>query len=223
MSGEVDTAISMETARALVADPVLWGPVRDFLYDFAPQIHPSHLKDEAWLAGGGVPAAPRLRKYLLERLNVDPCFHSFPADDGSRLALLDAATLLAVADWLGALVCAGQLRRITGGAAVKALKAGIGDAYPAVFAYAPYFHGLPELEVSEGEPGAIAGKVAALGCGLLFSLLSDLPESVMSRLRLKLPADLVVADPPRGAKVPLQAVLLLLKLKFPEAHSLCCS
>ncbi len=223
MNGEVDTSIDMETARALVANSVLWGPVRDFLFDFAPQIHPSHLAGEVWLAGGGVPAAPRLRKYLLERLGVEPCFHSFPADDGSRLALLDSATLLAIAGWLGALACSRQLRRVTGGAAVKALKTGLDGAYPAVFAYAAYFHDFPELEVAGDDPAGLAAKVVERGCGLLLSLLSDLPAPLASRLRLKLPADLVLPASPDKAAASPQTVLLLLKLKFPEAHSLCCS
>ena len=37
--------IAMDEARALVSDRVLWPRVRDFLWDFAPQVH------ESWLEG----------------------------------------------------------------------------------------------------------------------------------------------------------------------------
>ena len=36
--------IDIGAARALVADTVLWPRVRDFLWDFAPQVHPNWLE-----------------------------------------------------------------------------------------------------------------------------------------------------------------------------------
>ena len=37
--------VTVEEARNLVADQALWPRVRDFLWDFAPQVHPSWLED----------------------------------------------------------------------------------------------------------------------------------------------------------------------------------
>jgi len=49
---------------------------------------------------------------------------------------------------------------------------------------------------------------------------SDLPSSLAARLKFKLPRNLRVFASPREIK--LSTVLKLLKLKFPEAYSLCC-
>ena len=40
---EVEASMTIDEARALVADSALWPKVRDFLWDFAQQIHPSWL------------------------------------------------------------------------------------------------------------------------------------------------------------------------------------
>ena len=47
MSNEAN--ISIDDARALVADEALWPRMRDFLWDFTPQIHAS------WLEGLRMP------------------------------------------------------------------------------------------------------------------------------------------------------------------------
>ena len=91
----------MDEARALVADQTLWPRVRDFLWDFASQVHAS------WLEGSVAPnyqtllASPRLKRHILDSLRVTPCFHTFPKGDWSRLLLLDGATLEEIAKWLG--------------------------------------------------------------------------------------------------------------------------
>ena len=48
MSNEAN--ITIDEARALVADAALWPRIRDFLWDFAPQVHKS------WLEGLGLEA-----------------------------------------------------------------------------------------------------------------------------------------------------------------------
>ena len=41
----MDSLIDIAAARSLVADAALWPRVRDFLWDFAPSIHPSWLEE----------------------------------------------------------------------------------------------------------------------------------------------------------------------------------
>ena len=86
MAGVID----MDAARALVADRTRWPRVRDFLFDFPSRIHPSRLERTA--LPSGIPELARTRrakKYILDFFRVEPFFHTFPADDGSRIALLD--------------------------------------------------------------------------------------------------------------------------------------
>ena len=49
----MDSLIDIAAARALVADAALWPRVRDFLWDFAPQVHESWLDSSVvrWLGG----------------------------------------------------------------------------------------------------------------------------------------------------------------------------
>ncbi len=133
----MDGVIDMDGARSLVGNAALWPRVRDFLWDFAPQVHESWLDGQAaqWLAGG----SPRVKRYILDSLGVEPCFHAFPGEDGSRILLLDPATLGSVARWLGALYCAEPLRKVMDGATVRALKAAFAGVYPEVFGYTAYF------------------------------------------------------------------------------------
>ena len=213
--------IDMESARVLVADQALWPRVRDFLWDFAPQVHPSWLDRRVGLS------SPRVKAWVLKELGVEPCFHAFPKDDWSRLLLLDGATLESIAKWLGALACADKLRGITDGKTVRALKAALPGVYPEVFGYTAYFKGLEikdlRLKIEEGSLGAIEG----MGCCILLSLLDSLPASLVTRLKLKLPK--AYSDPqssilnPQSSITNHQSLTRLLKLKFPEAYSLCCS
>ena len=220
-----DPSPDMETARALVSNATLWPRVRVFLWDFAPLIHPSHLEDGRPVAAD---ASPRLKRMALDALGVEPCFHTFPKDDGSRLLLLDGATLEAIAKWLGALACAEQLRRVTDGATVRSLRAVLPGVYPEVFGFAAYF-GKWKTENGEWKVnGADAGdKVVAVGHMILFSVLSSLPAQLLRRLELKLPKNTRPSDADTASEGPVTAfdfqfVSKLLKLRFPEAYALCC-
>lgn len=219
----VNSEITIEEARALVANQSLWPLVRDFLWDFAPQVHESWI-DSLKIEGSAL-SLPRVRRFILESLGVGPCFHGFPADDGSRLMLLDGATLLEISKWLGALALADDLRRVTDGKTVKALRAALPGVYPEVFGYTAYFPILGgEFKRSGEEAPGLPDEVAMAGFEILFSTMGDLPASLVSRLRFKLPKTPCANAPMREVKgaAALPSILKLLKLKFPEAHSLCC-
>ena len=178
----------------------------------------------------------RVKRHILSLLGVERCFHTFPKEDGSRLLLLDGATLESVVKWLGALACAGALRRVTDGATVRELKNTLHGVYPEVFGYTMYFG---SLEVSKfgGLEGSKFGslEVEKVGYGILLQSLSSLPAPLMYRLKLKLPKKMSTMEPPnlqtskppnfQTSKLPnLQtSIFKLLKLKFPEAYKLCCS
>ena len=244
MSNEAN--ISIDDARALVADEALWPRVRDFLWDFAPQVHESWLEDvlatkNAENAKNGKNAlcdlcalcgkernAPRVKRYILESLGVEPCFHAFPKEDGSRILLLDGATLESAAKWLGALACAESLRRVTSGEVVRGLKSKFRGIYPEVFGYTAYFKE-NDFQRRDAETQRLEDEVVSTGYNMLFSAIAGLPASLVSRLKLKLPkslCDLCVSAPLRlkemSSQINLYAVLKLFKLKFPEAYKLCC-
>ena len=231
----MDSVIDMSAARALVGDAALWPQVRAFLWDFSPQVHGSWLEGLFPEEGVGplvrrLSASPRVKSFVLSSLGVKPLFHVFPKDDWSRLALLDGATLLDVAKWLGAVACCDRLRFVTKGADVRALKAELSGVYPEVFSYTMYFGGL-DLGFADA-PGedaesrsALSEEVVSTGVSIVFSLLSGIPEGVVSRLVLKLPKVLGAAAHPRGMKKPgdaAKSIRKILKLKFPEAYKLCC-
>lgn len=214
--------IDMEGARALVADQTLWPRVRDFLWDFAPQVHPSWWpsEDARWPSADGRTEfdQPRLKAYLLSRLGVTPCFHAFPKDDWSRLLLLDGTTLESIAKWLGALACADSLRRVTEGKVVRELKAALAGVYPEVFGYTAYFRELAAKAARDAE------SIVVVGLDCLFDFVSRLDEPLRQRFRLKFPKNLcdLSGNEDRETVKPV-AMARLLKLKFPEAYSLCCS
>lgn len=229
--------ISIDEARELVANQALWPRVRDFLWDFAPQIHESRLEgldklellEQRAQASGLVDRdSPRVKKFILDSLGVAPCFHTFPKDDGSRILLLDGATLESIAKWLGALACADSLRRVTSGATVRELKAALPGIYPEVFGYTAYFGKLKveKLAVEKVTPQPIMDT----GAACLFSFVSHLPQPLLQRLTLKLPRTLQPGNLETSELLnfstsqPLnrQLLLKLLKLRFPEAYSLCC-
>ena len=220
-------ARTLDKVRELVGDAALWPRMRDFLWDFAPQVHPSWLEEPAvgWF---GCEDSPRVKRFILASLGVEPFFHDFPKDDGSRLLLLDGATLESMAKWMGALACAEQLRRVTDGATVRSLKAALPGIYPEVFGFAAYFG---KWKVESGEwkvNGADGGdKVVAIGHTILFSVLSSLPTQLLRRLELKLPKNTRPSDADTASEAPVTAfnfqfVSKLLKLRFPEAYALCC-
>ena len=244
-----ERAMTLDKARELVADAEIWPRVRDFLWDFAPQIH------ESWLEGicgresetadakretvsslvFSLSSSPRIKRYILSTLGVEPFFHDFPKDDWSRLVLLDGSVLLEIGKWLGALVCAGELRRVTDGATVRELKAALPGVYPDVFGFTAYFSGVdfqrgkaePQGATAVGCRPSIVENVVATGASMLFQSVSGLPAPLVSRLKLKLPSSLASRLPESGRETRdarhAAAVKKLLKLKFPEAYRLCCS
>lgn len=214
----MDRVIDMERARELVADRLLWPKVRDFLWDFAPQVHFSWLEG---LPASNENGSPRVKSWLLSQLGVVPCFYDFPKEGWGRLPLLKGATLETISKWLGALACVDSLRRVTSGATVRELKSKLSGVYPDVFAYSMYFKGLKiEADLKEGE--SLADFILSAGFAMLLKVASDLPKDVLSRLRMKLPKSLseVKPSPMKHSAINLS---LLLKLKFPEAYKLCCS
>lgn len=228
--------MTIEEARELVANRLLWPLVRDFLWNFAPQVHPSW--EEGLQAAGlghdfvaselrSPNPSPRIRRFILDSLGVEPCFHAFPKDDGSRLLLLDGETLASVAKWLGALACAESLRRVTSGAVVRELKATLPGVYPEVFGFAEYFRKLKVEDAKCTAEGNVGERIARVGVSLLLALVGQLPKPLRDRLRFKLPKDLSSDDDP-GPRLStpnfqLSTLQLLLKLRFPEAYKLCCS
>ena len=237
--------ITMDEARELVSAPALWPRVRDFLWDFVPSIHESWLEDvfsrrdaedassslraSAISASPREPSSPRVKRFVLDSLGVEPCFHAFPKDDWSRLLLLDGATLESMVRWLGALACADRLRGVTDGKAVRALKAALPGVYPEVFGYTAYFGDWGSLASrGDAETQRLEEAVLACGNGILSAAVSGLPAPLVSRLRLKLPKSLCASASTRETSpLPrergLSSIRKLLKLRFPEAYSLCCS
>ena len=175
-------------------------------------------------------ANPRVKAHVLSQLDIGPCFHAFPKDDWSRMVLLDGATLESVAKWLGALVCADDMRRVTDGKTVRELKAALAGIYPEVFGYTMYFNGMEIIRRGAETQNAfekINGEIVAqVGTAILFSLISSLPESLLNRFRLKFPKTFCAFEPMRETKKQAEkvqtVVMKLLKLKFPEAYNLCC-
>ena len=210
----MDGVISMEDARALVGDAKLWPRVRNFLWDFAPQVH------ESWLEPNQMSLrdSPRVKRYILDSLGVEPCFHAFPKEDGSRILLLDGATLESAAKWLGALACAESLRRVTSGDVVRKLKSKLRGIYPDVFGYTAYFGEFASRRDAEAQ--SLQTVVVEEGYSLLQSVVANLSSPLVARLKFKLPKGLCASASLREVK--LSAVLKLFKLKFPEAYKLCC-
>ena len=231
--------IDMEGARALVSDRTLWPLVRDFLWDFAPQVHSSWLEGlEASLSSDAsrLMSSPRVKCAILSSLGVEPCFHVFPKDDWSRLLLLDGVTLESIVKWLGALACADKLRGVTDGKTVRALKAVLPGVYPEVFGYTAYFRanaGKPEVESREVEQSDVGSReskverIIAVGWSILSASLSHLPDNLLRRFALKLPKSFQPQDGRRptadSSTFDNKMIARLLKLKFSEAYSLCCS
>ena len=216
--------MTIDEARALVSDAALWPRVRDFLWDFAPQVHSSWLED----MGHGPLDSPRVKRFILSSLGIEPCFHTFPKDDWSRIVLLDGADLESLVKWLGSISCADRLRRVTDGKAVRELKTALPGVYPEVFGYTAYFE-RDSRDVKDGaDGGCTADHVVSLGFSLITSMFDGVPESVVARFKFKLPREMASVSsadslPPGSPKGREAAVAKLLKLKFPEAHSLCCS
>jgi hypothetical protein len=214
----MDRVVDMDRAREIVADRNLWPEVRDFLWDFAPQIHRS------WLEGLPVSkenGSCRVKVWMLSQLGVGGCFFDFRKDGWNLLPLLDGATLESIVKWLGALACSDDLRRVTDGVTVRDLKSRLSGVYPDVFGFSVYFKGLkPCAEIKDGQ--SLSDFVIETGYGILMKVVSSLPEDVLLRFRMKLPKELADVEP-SSLKPSDINLSLLLKLKFPEAYKLCCS
>ncbi len=214
--------ITLDEARKLVSNRLLWPRVRDFLWDFAPQVH------ESWLEPNqlSLKDSSRVKRYILDSLGVEPCFHAFPKEDGSRILLLDGATLESVAKWLGALACAESLRRVTSGEIVRELRAKLRGIYPEVFGFSEYFRKLKVENVKCTGGEDVGEHIVRVGSSLLFALVGQLPKPLRDRLRFKLPKALSsgeCSDSQLSAlNFKLSTLQLLLKLRFPEAYKLCC-
>ena len=226
------TDITMDEARALVANTALWPRVRDFLWDFAPQIHRSWIDGLEFLEplekldnldSQSILGKPRVKRFVLSSLGVEPCFHTFPKEDMSRLLLLDGATLESIVKWLGALACADDLRRVMDGKSVRRLKTELPGIYPEVFTYVAYFRGI-DFQRRDAEAQSLGSQdVISAGVSILVSFLDHLPSPLVSRLNFKLPKDFCASASLRLKQEPCgKALARLLKLRFPEAYSLCC-
>lgn len=126
-----------------------------------------------------------------------PRFHSFPVEDGSRLALLGRERLEEIGCWLEVIARSEKLRRETDGARIRALREAYGDAYPEALRYSPYFAKWPLPDAD--------------GLELLATAMRSAPQWLLP------------AKPLPDADVPLAAVWKLLKLRFPEDYEICCS
>ena len=108
------------------------------------------------------------------------------------------------------------------GETVRRLKAAFRGVYPEAFGFSVYFKALkiPQSELPEGDQ--LVDHVLAVGYRILLKVLTPLDEGLLMRFKMKFPktfADLK----PMDVKPSSVNISLLLKLKFPEAHKLCCS
>ncbi len=223
------SAIDLAQARSLIRNERLWPLVATFLWDFPTLLDPGRRADAlAPLADSFPPEAdpPRLRAYLMERLGLAPCFHDFPANDGSRLLLLPVQDYLLAATWIGALALEAPLRKVMDGAGVRALKTALPGVYPDLFRYAGYFHAWRDrlAAVAADAPAASADKLAehipTLGLRILATILRDLPQPLLDRQRLRFPAALDPAFAPLDGNPfgldDLPLPLTLFRYRFPR-------
>lgn len=235
-----DVSLSLDRARALVAETKRWPLMQRFLWGFASLVDPSRIHSYTQaLLPPGVTISPTLLTSgaaghaLLAHLGVKPTFYDFPAEDGSRLLLLERAQYEQIARWLGALAYAEPLRAVLTGPDVRALKQSLPGLYPDVLRYTAYFAKwaarFAALRVALPPPPKAADLAAALrlaGLRMLASLLANAPAELLRRQCLRFPeADEPGFEPlPREVLSPehLELLFFLLKLRFPEASDLCC-
>ncbi|MBR0505832.1 MAG: hypothetical protein IJJ84_10545, partial [Kiritimatiellae bacterium] len=147
---------------------------------------------------------------------VTPLYHAFPADDGSRLLLLNAETYQRLGLRLAALARAEELRNVISGARVRELKAALPGVYPDVLKIVPYFHKW-QLPAADGDDFAVNG------LRYLATALKDLPVELLGRQRLRFPAEREGGFAPLDGDVPLAEVFRLMQIQFPKEYALCCS
>lgn len=231
--------VTIDEARALVAEPKLWPRIRAFLWGFAQMLDPARVAAAFPPEAAGLlrtPYSPRFAKAILAQLGVAPLFYDFPAANGSRLLLLPREDYEAIARWLGFLLYAPRVRTVLNGAQVRALKRLLPGVYPEGLNYTAYFTkwalcleavraALPEVPDPAADVEGFCASVRQAGMRMLASLLASVPEAVRARQCLRFP----VADEPAFAPLPgnalsadrLDLLFLLLKLRFPEANDLC--
>lgn len=232
-----DVSLSLDRARALVAETKRWPLMQRFLWGFASLVDPSRALayTQAVLPPGPstLPTSGAAGRALLTHLGVEPTFYDFPADDGSRLLLLERAQYEQIARWLGALAYAEPLRAVLAGPDVRALKQSLPGLYPEVLRYTAYFAKWAEhfaaLHAALPPPPQMLDLAAAIrlaGLRMLASLLAGVPTELLRRQSLRFPeADEPGFEPlPREVLSPehLELLFFLLKLRFPEASDLCC-
>ena len=248
-------AIGLADARTLVASP-LWPRIRAFLWNFASLCDPARLtaafeapssNDEEQAEGAGDPlvtrhsslvtaegllGSPRTARAAEQALGLSPVFHSFPAEDGSRLLLLSREDYDRLAQFLGVVALAPALRRVALGAEVRALKAALPGVYPEALAYAAYFGKCAPLfkRFEPADQAATPAAVQSTGHSLLAAALSDLPPELLLRQRLRFPAGSPADAALGGASSPgepqkeaAQAANLALKLFNPPEYRTLCS
>ena len=231
------SSLGLEEARALVASP-LWPRIRAFLWDFASLCDPARLAAALAPAGGSgdfprsLADSPRVARAAERALGLSPVFHSFPAEDGSRLLLLSREDYDRLAQFLGVVALAPALRRVALGAEVRALKAAIPGVYPEALAYAAYFGKCTPLfkRFEPADQAATPAAVQSTGHSLLAAALSDLPPELLLRQRLRFPAGSPADAALGGASSPgepqkeaAQAANLALKLFNPSEYRTLCS
>lgn len=235
-----DVSLSLDRARALVAETKRWPLMQRFLWGFASLVDPSRalaytqsLLPPGLKVPSTLPTSGAAGRSLLTHLGVEPTFYDFPADDGSRLLLLERAQYEQIARWLGALAYAEPLRAVLAGPDVRALKQSLPGLYPEVLRYTAYFAKWAErfaaLRAALPPPPQVLDLAAAIrlaGLRMLSSLLAGVPTELLRRQRLRFPE----ADEPGFEPLPrevlslehLELLFFLLKLRFPEASDLCC-
>ncbi len=212
----MESTIDIKQARTLIRDQRRWPLIMRFLYGFAGLVDADRVAKAAGSLAVQHLDSPQDARYVLECLGVTPLFHDFPAEDGSRLLLMPAERYLQLAQWLGALAHAKELKLVVDGALVRQLKQQLPGIFPEVLKVAPYFHAwpipaLPETDFTIG------------GLRLLSATLNALPDGLMARQRLRFPESLDAGFVPADAPVELPMVYRLLELVLPEEYALCCS
>ena len=230
------SSLGLEEARALVASP-LWPRIRAFLWEFASLCDPARLAAALAPAGGSgdfprsLEASPRVARAAERALGLSPVFHSFPAEDGSRLLLLSREDYDRLAQFLGVVALAPPLRRVALGAEVRALKAAL-PGYREALSFAAYFHRFEALfkRFEPADQAANPVAVCSTGHSILAAALSDLPPELLLRQRLRFPAGSPADAALGGASSPgepqkeaAQAANLALKLFNPPEYRTLCS
>ena len=208
------STIDIKQARELVRNTRLWPSVNRFLFAFAPLVDGERVAASAGTEAVALRGRARVDAFVLERLGVEPTFHTFPASDGSRLLLLKESVYLEVGLWLAALADAETLRRAISKAQVQILKMQLPNVYPEVLRLAPYFHKwkLPHCD----------GAYDIAGLRLLATVLKNVPAALMERQKLRFPKRLEDGFTPLEESLDWEPVKRLLQLHFPEEYAICC-